>query len=450
MKSSKLRWLAAGLAAAAVVVAGFLVRPAPAGAAVEKTYVLMADAWGPAQDAAVAMAGGTVTFKHAPTGIGVATSWSPGFLRKIASSGAFGRYGEDQVVAWQPPLRHYDVEASAITPGDEFYSPYQWNLTAVDAPGAWNAGFSGMGARVAVLDGGIFNLHYDLAARIDTAASHSFVPGTGPFEDTGTFWHGTHVAGIIAASDNGFGVIGIAPEATIIGVKVLHGGSGAFSWVIEGILYASTPLAEGGAGADIINMSLGATFLRGGGNTGAGPLVAALNRAVNYAGANTLVVCSAGNNGLDLDHSGSVITVPAMSGSGIAVSATGPNGFAYGATDFRRMASYTNFGNSLVWLAAPGGDSPLYPDGLWWYDMVLSTVRGSTDPPTYWYSWASGTSMAAPAVSAVAALVKQRYPNISVGDLKTLLARTADDEGKVGNDPFYGKGFVNAKRAVTE
>jgi len=249
---------------------------------------------------------------------------------------------------------------------------------------------------------------------------------------------------------------------------VLHEGSGSFGAVISGILYAATPINEGGAGADIINLSIGAAVQRGGGNTGAGILVAALNKAVNYAGQQALVVSAAGNNAIDLDHSGSLIMVPAMSGSGIAVSATGPLGYAVGypdgATNFRRPASYTNYGSSLVSLAAPGGDDvlpgqdvcavPRVPSGsvvqyCWVFDMVMSTVRGSGASVSS-YSWADGTSMAAPAVSAVAALVKQRFPKFSVARLKTWLASTADDEGRVGHDPYYGHGFVNARRAVTE
>jgi lantibiotic leader peptide-processing serine protease len=252
-------------------------------------------------------------------------------------------------------------------------------------------------------------------------------------------------------------------------VKALHNGSGSFGAIIAAILYASTPLSEGGGGADIINMSLGATFAMGGGNTGAGRLVAALNKAVNFAGKNTLVVSAAGNGALDLDHTGSVITVPAQSGSGIAVAATGPVGYAVGfpngATNFRRPASYTNFGNSTIWVAAPGGDAvftptsqlcsvPAVPAGTltapcFVLDLVLSTARGAAASTTT-YAFASGTSMAAPAASAVAALIKQRFPNISVGALKNRLAQSADDEGANGHDPFYGRGFVNARRAVTE
>ncbi len=192
-------------------------------------------------------------------------------------------------------------------------------------------------------------------------------------------------------------------------------------------------------------------------------------KAVNYATARgVLVVSAAGNAAVDLDHSGSLIQVPAQSGSGLGVSATGPVGYGVGwpggATNFRRPASYTNYGNSAIWLAAPGGDFVLPgsatcsiprvpPIGFvtfpcWVFDMVASPsgrVGG-----LFFTGWTAGTSMAAPAVSAVAALVKQAFPGISVGDLKNVLANTADDEGAAGHDPFYGRGFVNARRAVTE
>ncbi|MBO0857084.1 MAG: S8 family serine peptidase [Chloracidobacterium sp.] len=442
--------------------------PSASGAQMENSYIMVGPQWGDAQTAAVAAADGIVTFIHPQTGIGMATSSAPDFLPRALASGQFTSGAIDQAVQWGPADPDTPQIEAAITPGDETFINAQWNIKAVEAAGAWAAGIDGSGVRVAVIDGGIYNAHRDLADNIDVAASRSFVPGFAFNEDVGTFWHGTHVAGIIAAEDNAFGTIGIAPKATIIGVKALHNGSGTFGAVIASLLYASTPLSEGGAGADIINMSLGATFARGGGNTGAGPLIAALNKAVNFAGQNSLVVSAAGNNGLDLDNSGSVISVPAESGSGIAVSATGPVGYAVGypngATNFRRLASYTNFGNSAIWVAAPGGDGVLPSTALCSipeapvgtitapcavFDFVLSTVRGSGSNTTT-YGFAAGTSMAAPAASAVAALIKQRFPGISVGELKNRLAQTADDEGKPGHDPAYGRGFVNARRAATE
>ncbi|HVE48768.1 MAG TPA: S8 family serine peptidase [Casimicrobiaceae bacterium] len=441
---------------------------APRADAEELSYVLTASRWGSAQDSAVRAAGGTVTYSHGRSGIAVVTSGNPTFLANVLASNAISGGARDQFVQWQHPVAEVTLEENAVTPGDETFINLQWNIRSIEAPAAWAAGFTGQGVRVAVLDGGIHSAHQDLDANIDVAASKSFVPGFSFNQDTGTFWHGTHVAGIIAAEDNALGTIGVAPNATIVGVKVLHNGSGAFGWVIAGILYAATAQAEGGGGADIINMSLGATFPKGGG-PGTGQLISALNKAVNFAGSNgVLVISAAGNDDLDLDHSASYTTVPAMSGNGLAVSATGPMGYAVGypngATDFREPSSYTNFGNSLVTVAAPGGDFRLPGNAVcsiprtvgtpvvnfcWVFDMVISTSRGGPTSTTS-YSFAAGTSMAAPAAAGVAALIKQRFPGISVGALKNQLARTADDEGKNGHDPFYGRGFVNARRAVTE
>jgi subtilisin family serine protease len=444
-----------------------------------KDYVLTSKGTlGTAQIAAVWNAGGTVNYSHAGTGLVMASSDAADFAAKLAASDAFAQVAEDMMVRWVPDLKTIDFHGDAIDPSNDTYYPIQWAPGAIGAPAAWTAGCTGQGVRVAVIDGGIYDAHLDLAGAVDVAASRSFVPGQ-PFNFdqrvdplTGnlvpdTFWHGTHVAGIIAARDNARGVVGIAPEATIVGVKALHAGSGEFGWVISAILYADTPLAQGGGGADIINMSLGALFPRGGGNTGAGPLVAALNKAVNYANRfGVLVVSSAGNDAVDLDHSASWISVPAQSGAGIAVAATGPVGWALplpggpDSNNFSRLASYSNFGTSAIHVSAPGGDAA-YPTNencvkftaggspivvpCWVFDMVMSTSRGSSAAGGY--SWAAGTSMAAPATSAVAALIKGDDPSISLGALKARLAQTADDVYKPGADPQSGKGFVNAYRA---
>jgi subtilisin family serine protease len=404
-------------------------------------FVLSAAKWGKKQEAAVLAAGGSVTYSHGKAGVGLVSSANPDFLTQALASNAFQSGAEDVAAQWTPPTQA--VEASAITPGDEGFFAYQWNMLAMETPGAWALGCTGAGVRVAILDGGIADTHVDIAANLDVAASTSFVPGQ-PFNtDTGAFWHGTHVAGIVAAADNGIGTLGVAPEATLIGVKVLHDGSGSFGWIIGGILYAATPQAEGGAGADIINMSLGAVFPKNA--VGGGPLVAAMNKVVNYANQHgVLVVSAAGNDYLDLDHSGNLISVPAESGSGIAISATGPVDFALGATNFRRPASYTNFGNSAIHVAAPGGDFvSLNPQ--WFLDMVLSPGG-----PGNAYFFAAGTSMASPAAAGVAAIIKQANPGISLGALKSRLAQTADDEDPKGHDPYYGRGFVNAYRACTQ
>jgi subtilisin family serine protease len=427
----------------------------------DTSYVLVAPNWGAKQTAAVQMAGGIVLSSHDRAGIGIVTSSASDFLSRALASNAFQYGQQDQVVQWTPQ----EPVQEAITPNNETFFPEQWNMQAIEAPAAWAAGCTGHGVRVAVIDGGIRNTHVDLAARMDNACSVSFVPGFPFNSDVGTFWHATHVAGIIAASDNNIGTIGVAPEATIIGVKALHNGSGSFGAVISAILYASDPASFGlgnCARADIINMSLGAVFNKN--EQGAGPLVAALNKAVNFAASQgVLVVSAAGNDGIDFGQAGNLTSVPADSGSGLAVSATGPVGFALGATNFRRLASYSNYGEGLIYVAAPGGDGVLASTAnctlptatgtvtapCFVFDFVLSPCRGGGTSTTS-YCFAAGTSMAAPHAAGVAALIKARFPNISLGALKTKLAQTADDEGKVGHDEIYGFGFVNARRACTE
>lgn len=432
---------------AAILAVAVLALPLAASA---DDYVLTAGNWGGKQAAAVAAAGGTVVWSHGGTGIAVVRSDNPDFLNQVEASNAFQTAAIDEVVQWQPGVQ---VEEAAITPGDESFFGFQWNMQSLEAPAAWATGCTGAGVRVAILDGGIYDLHADLAPNLDTACSASFVPGLPYNTDTGTFWHGTHVAGIVAAADNGFGVIGVAPEATLIGVKVLHSGSGSFGSVIGGILYAADPAAFGSgcAQADIINMSLGAGFPKSA--TGGGPLVAAMNKAVNYAGSKgTLVISAAGNDGLDLGQSQNLTFVPCESGSGVCVSATGPTNFAQGSDNYRRPASYSNFGEGTVNVAAPGGDFASFFQGnpLWFQDMVLSTCRGSNAPPSFSFCFAAGTSMASPAAAGVAALIKSTNPGMSLGALKAKLKNTADDEGPNGHDEFYGHGFVNAFNACTQ
>lgn len=447
-----IRFSTATLATAALALA------LPASAA-STTYVLNADAWGSDQDAAVTAAGGTVNWSHAQTGLAEVSSDSAGFLRSVLASGAFTAATRDFTVLWQPDVEAHMIDEQSITPGDEFFYPIQWHLPAIQAPDAWDAGCTGAGARVAVLDGGIYDIHPDLEPNMDVGCSVSFVPEQPFNNDTGTFWHGTHVAGIVAAADSGFGVLGVAPEATLMGVKVLHSGSGSFGQVIGGILYAADPSAfdlPECQRADIINLSLGADFFKH--EEGAGELISALNEAVNFAtGQGVLVVSAAGNSGLNVRDFPAITFVPADSGSGLAISATGPEGWALGATNFDRPASYSNYGNGFIWVSGPGGDFTLPGEDVctvdpvtqlcWVFDMVFSTARGALPPPSFSFSWAAGTSMAAPAVSGVAALIKGTNPDISVGALKSKLAQTADRQS---NRAFHGRGWVNAYRACTE
>lgn len=343
---------------------------------------------------------------------------------------------------------------------NEPYFFYEWGMDAIDAPQAWNAGYKGKGARVFVLDSGIDAEHPDLAPNLNTSLSASFVPGEDyNVDNNAEFSHGTHVAGTIAAADNDYGVIGVAPEAEIVAVKVLseYTGSGDFSWVNEGIVYAANN------GADVINMSLGGTFARNGfyldenGVLQKTPavylqrLILAQQRAVNYAyRKGAVIIVSAGNEYHNADGDAYIYKLPADLQNVIPVSATAPNywyrDLMNGVVDpmLDIPASYTNFGKSLVALGAPGGDFDYAYQLNWHWDMVLSTSSEG-------FSWAAGTSMASPHVAGVAALIiAKNGGSMSPHEVTAKLLKTADKIDGNGSSAFYGKGRVNAFRAVTE
>jgi subtilisin family serine protease len=422
--------------------------------------------------AAIEQAGGKVNFFSPRAGLATAESSDPSFATKLGSVRGVKAVAMDTVVQWVDP-RETPGQASVTTNDARFAE--QWSLKPIQAEAAWQAGATGKGARVAVLDGGVNNRHEDLVRAVRTDLSRSFIPPSLPnFEfnkdvpcgDAVCFSHGTHVAGIVAASDNRRGTLGVAPGAEIVGVKVLHGGSGSFGWIISGIVYAASPEnapETGGANADIINMSLGAQ-LPSNNDSKVIALKALLDQATTYAhNEGTLVLAAAGNGdrqGRGIDHDqGNWFTLPAQSEHVIGVSALGPVGFALNppiatSDDFDRLASYSNFGVSLVDLSGPGGDFVLPGNALctvvvtracWIFDMVLSP--GSLGANNV-YFWAAGTSMSTPAVAGVAALVIGTKGRMSPDALFDHLKRTSDDLGAAGRDAIYGEGRVNALKAI--
>lgn len=407
--------------------------------------------------------GGTVTRALPGAGIAIVTSDRANFASLATRIDGVALVTRDVPVELIDPVVRGDPEASAhvINPLNDPLYALQWWLGAIDAPEAWALGATGEGVRVAVIDGGFFVAHPDLAPNFDLAASRSFVAGQPYNNDVNAqgFWHGTHVAGIIAAADNNLGVLGVAPHATLIGLKALHEGTGSLSAILEAIYYAATPLSEGGAGADIINLSVGAVIAEKSSDkeerTAIKEVLQAFDAATRYAWQQGVTVIAAtGNNAVNFSAEGKHYTVlPADAQHVIGVSATGPLGWAQGATDFSRQASYTNVGGHLVDVSAPGGDAAFLPQTVnctvagitrpcYVFDLVFSTNLGG-------YAWASGTSMASPVVAGVAALIiGQNGGEMHPAQVAAILRQTAIDLGKPGYDDVYGHGWVNALQAV--
>ena len=291
------------------------------------------------------------------------------------------------------------------------YHSIEMNVLSV-----WKCYTAGAGRTIAIVDTGVEHQHSDLAPNL--VAGYSAVDGSADVEQ-GEHPHGTHVAGIAAAAamnGNSYGnVIGAAPQAKIMPIQVLgKDGRGTADQVAAGIRWAADH------GANIINLSLGSKESS-----------SAIQQAIDYAvSRNILVVVSAGNCGDPATYSRNGCSslnqpnYPAAYPNVLTVAATNNDGL-------RTRASFSTV-QSYVQLAAPGRS-------------ILSTVSAEHN----YYGRSSGTSMAAPQVSGVAALIWSRNPSYTAEQIKAILIQTATDLGPTGRDLEFGYGFVNASAAIS-
>jgi len=476
--------------------------PAPRFTAIGGTtnrYVILLSSGVPQNDFAgvVSRFGGTVVNYHADAGFAVVDGLTPADAAALARSRSVKAVEPDfeaQIIDPSPRTTEAAIEGADVgitsqaNPATAFFFPRQWHHRAIGAHTAWAAGALGSASvSVAILDSGIDHLYPDLVGLVDLNRSASFVatnstnpqspsddqllatffPGSGRPLTSDLNGHGTHVASTVSskATVNA----GVTSRVTLMAVKVANArGSAAFSAILNGVVFAVDH------GADVINMSLGAAFL------GHGGYIGFLNQIARYATANGVtVVVSAGNEGIDLDHSGGIYSAFCSNGMVICVSATGPhrattvNGPYF--DDLDESAIYTNFGTSSVEVAAPGGNWAENAAG-----QITSAVgvwaacsKTSLDfitppqppppappvPPFYQKTVCAqfpqfsftlgliGTSMASPHVAGVAALLVERVGR-NPGQIRTILQNTADDLGKPGADPRYGKGRINVARAL--
>ena len=340
---------------------------------------------------------------------------------------------------------HPDVEAIEIDrkikaffePNDAEYSQ-QYGMQGtygIDAPAAWNISAGAQTKLVAVVDSGVDFTHEDLQGSIwsnpgeiasngldddgngyvDDIRGYDFGSQQGDSDPTDENGHGTHVAGIIAATgNNALGVIGVAWQTTIIPVKCLDDmGNGYISYLVNALDYVSL-LKDQGYPIAVVNMSLGTDEMSD-----------ALTRAVErVAQRGILLVAAAGNNyGRNNDELGSY---PANTKSPNVISVAASN--AAGG-----LASFSNYGPTTVDIAAPGSD-------------ILSTVPVALKGVPYDYN--DGTSMAAPHVSGVAALVATVNPSAPSALIKSILLATVTPRTGLKKKTLSG-GIVNAYSAVS-
>jgi len=392
-----------------------------------------------AVQALLTSAGATVaTDLSRQIGVLVVSSTSPAVVGTLADSPLVDEVGADWRWKGLP-------DASAVTPmaapprdrGDapeqtaDPLEPLQWDMAQINAPAAHDQQAGRRSVAVGILDSGIDGRHPDFlvdgaGSNVDCARGHNSVtflpsgPGVGnPDPCTDNQFHGTHVAGTVAAQANGVGVVGVAPNVSLVPVKVCDASGYCYaSSVVDGITYS-------------------------------GDVKEAVQRALTYArGQGVTPVAALGNSDQDLanpkDDDGNPIdnecqVVPAESDGVIGTAALGSKS---------EKARYSNYGDGPTDVTAPGGNGSTGDCRT----TILSTLPGGAN------GCIQGTSMASPHAAGVAALIVSQFGKagrdgdvrMSPNAVTSILQRTAIDIGLPGYDECFGNGRIDAARAVAK
>lgn len=375
----------------------------------------------------------------------LATIYRLQFAQETLKSQVLDSYRNDPNIVWAEPNYIYRI---TVEPNDPYYSS-QWYLPKIQAPAAWDLQQGSSTVVIGIIDSGVDTDHPDLASHIWTNSGET--PGNGKDDDANGFvddvhgWdfvqmnndpnpnpdgrdnnnmygpddgvdHGTHVAGITAAiGNNSAGIAGVSWNCSIMPVRVLDDeGEGTFVDIARGIVYSVDN------GADVINFSFG------------GPYSIVFNDEIAYAHSHGVtVVAAAGNEDQDIDKD--KVSPACNDNNGnqvICVAATDKND---------KKTSFSNYGQTFVDVSAPGLS-------------IISTLY--YDPPfgfNDYYGYYSGTSMSAPVVSGLAALIKSHKPDISNAEIGQLIIEAADniDAENPGYAGRLGSGRINAFSAIS-
>ncbi|MGW0997917.1 S8 family peptidase [Streptomyces sp. NPDC002520] len=442
---------------------------------------------------AITRNGGTVVASYDRIGVIVVHSANPDFgkrmraVRGVDSAGAtrtapLTAAGTTDEGAVQVLSKAEAAKAArAATAGEEPLEADQWDLRAIGADKAATVNPGSRNVTVGVIDTGVDDTHPDIAPNFSASQSANCVSGKA--DTTYGAWrpvdadhyHGTHVAGEIAAARNGIGVAGVAPGVKVASITVAQPDATSLFYP-ESVVCAFVFAAD--HGIEITNNSyyVDPWLYNCMDDPDQRAIVDAVNRAQLYAQhKGTLNVASAGNSNDDLDADAltddsspddstavprtvdphKCFDVPTQLPGVVTVSAVGVKG---------AKSYYSSYGQGVVDVAAPGGDKYQIPDTPSKNGRILSTL------PNDQYGFLQGTSMASPHVAAVAALLKSAHPHATPDQLQALLKAQADNPGCpsapydgngdgvvdatcVGGkrvNGFYGFGVVDALAAVTK